>query len=64
MEVLVATTAEWPRRHGFLPPMESRQQREVRADWIAVAKIWTQLEKSAHCRLSQQTVEPVSVIVK
>ena len=65
MEVLVATTAEWRRRHDFRPPMAPRPQREVRADWIAaMRKKMTQPEHSARYRLRQQTVEPVFGIVK
>ena len=65
MEVLVATTAEWRRRHDFRPPMAPRSQREVRADWIAaMRKKMAQPEHSARYRLRQQTVEPVFGIVK
>jgi hypothetical protein len=65
MEVLVATTAEWRRRHDFRPPMARRPQREVRADWIAaMRKKMARPEKSARYRLRQQTVEPVFGIVK
>ena len=65
MEVLVATTAEWRRRHDFRPPKAPRPQREVRADWIAaMRKKMAQPEKSARYRLRQQTVEPVLGIVK
>ena len=65
MEVLVATTAAWRRRHDFRPLMAPRSQREVRADWIAAKrKNMAQPEHSARCRLRQQTVEPVFGTVK
>ena len=65
MEVLVATTAEWRRRHDFSPPMAPRPQPEIRADWIAaMRKKMAQPEHSARYRLHQQTVEPVFGIVK
>ena len=65
MEVLVATAAEWRRRHDFRPPMAPRPQREVRADWIAaMRKKIAQPEHSARYRLRQQMVEPVFGIVK
>ncbi|MDE0208081.1 MAG: transposase, partial [Candidatus Tectomicrobia bacterium] len=65
MEVLVATTAEWRRRHDFRPKAAPRLQREVRADWItAMRKKMAQPQKSARYRLRQQTVEPAFGIVK
>ena len=65
MEVLVAATAEWRRRHDFRPPMARRPQREGPADWIAaMRKKMARPEKSTRYRLRQQTVEPVFGIVK
>ena len=61
----MATTAEWRRQHDFRPKAAPRPQREVRADWIAaMRKKMAQLEKCARYRPRQQTVEPVSGIVK